>query len=152
MVGGCVLALMLLGVWFGNDVMILLESDPPSRSYGSIRDGTLEHGKRLPTTGPNYRAYGRLPATLGRNNLHGTVRDVVLEAYAALEEILPGVHFVYGETGRSRGGPFAPHHTHQNGLSIDFMVPVRSASGPARLPTHLGNKYGYGVDFDKKGY
>ena len=44
---------------------------------------------------------------------------------AELERTQPGVKFVYGETGWPDGGPMPPHRTHRNGMSVDFMVPVR---------------------------
>jgi len=44
-----------------------------------------------------------------------------------------------------------PHATHRNGLSIDFMVPVKNALGPTMLRTHRANKYGYAVHFDGNG-
>jgi penicillin-insensitive murein endopeptidase len=77
---------------------------------------------------------------------------VVLEAYAALEKQRPGTVFVYGETGLSGGGRFRPHKTHQNGLSVDFMVPVKNGAGESvPLPTWPTNKFGYSIDFDPRG-
>ena len=142
----------LCALYFGNDLARALESDSPSRSVGSVADGRLEHGKRLPTSGPRFRAYSRLGALLGRNSVHGNVRAAVVEAYRDLADAAPGVTYVYGETGWPSGGPFPPHRTHQNGLSVDFMVPVRDARGePATLPTWPWRKFGYGIEFDAAG-
>jgi penicillin-insensitive murein endopeptidase len=59
---------------------------------------------------------------------------------------------VYGETGLASGGRFPPHRTHQNGLSVDFFVPVRDASGkPAVLPTETQPRFGYDIEFDVRG-
>ncbi|MDP0919020.1 hypothetical protein Q6272_28610, partial [Klebsiella pneumoniae] len=42
-----------------------------------------------------------------------------------------------------------PHRSHQNGLSVDFFVPVRDADGRSvALPTGVGNQWGYDIDFD----
>lgn len=42
-----------------------------------------------------------------------------------------------------------PHRTHQNGLSVDFMVPVLDARGRSvPLPSSPLNKFGYGLEFD----
>ena len=69
-----------------------------------------------------------------------------------LEKELPGKIFKYAETGNKQGGQFKPHKTHQNGLSIDFMVPVIDESGKSHhLPTNPLNKYGYNIEFDAKG-
>lgn len=139
-------------VYTGNTVLITFESDTPSRSFGTPVAGRLEHGKRLPTSGPNFRAYSRLGALLGRNSVHGAVRATVLEAYATLRRTSPDQLFVYGETGWPHGGPFLPHRTHQNGLSVDFMVPLRSAAGqPVPFPTSVFTRFGYGLEFDAEG-
>jgi penicillin-insensitive murein DD-endopeptidase len=147
-----VLTLLVGLIYFGNDLALALESSASSRSVGTPSHGSLKHGKRLPSTGPNFRAYSRLGAALGRNSVHTKVRAVVLEAYAQAGRQVPTARFVYGETGWPSGGRFWPHRTHQNGLSIDFMVPVRTRSGePAELPTWPWQKFGYGLEFDSKG-
>ena len=64
----------------------------------------------------------------------------------------PNKLFKYAETGFEAGGKFKPHKTHQNGLSVDFMVPVVNASGESvHLPTHPFNRFGYDIEFDKDG-
>jgi penicillin-insensitive murein endopeptidase len=76
----------------------------------------------------------------------------VLATYAALEKSAPDKVFVFGETGWAAGGRFRPHRTHQNGLSVDFMVPVTDAAGKSvPLPTSASNKWGYNIEFDSKG-
>jgi penicillin-insensitive murein endopeptidase len=147
-----VAALAWLAIHIGNDVAIALESPAPSRSTGTASDGALENGKRLPTAGPNFRAYSRLGAALGRNSVHHRVRDAVLDAYAAVAIERPNARFVYGETGWPSGGRFRPHRTHRNGLSVDFMVPVVDADGrPAELPTAPWLRFGYDAEFDSAG-
>jgi penicillin-insensitive murein endopeptidase len=139
-------------IWFGNDVALSLESSAPSRSIGTVAKGRLENGKRLPASGPNFRSYSRLGALLGRTVVHSAVRVAVLEAYGELARTRPELRFVYGETGWPSGGRFRPHRTHQNGLCVDFMVPVRRGVGsPAELPTPVWLKFGYGIEFDQRG-
>lgn len=139
-------------IWFGNDLARRFEDSTPSRSQGTTNDGWLEHGKRLPTKGQNFRAYYRLGTALGRNTVHGQVRETVAMAYAGAHATLPDVKFVYGETGWPSGGPFSPHRTHENGLSVDFMVPVRTREGiPTVLPTWPWHKFGYAIEFDLEG-
>lgn len=147
-----VLGFLVVIVYFGNTALIKVESPRPSASRGTTVRGRLEHGKRLPTSGPNFRAYSRIAALLGRNSVHSVVRAVVLEAYAQMATQRPNVIFVYGEAGWPRGGPFPPHKTHQNGLSIDFMVPVRNEKGRSvPLPTTPWTRFGYGLEFDSLG-
>jgi penicillin-insensitive murein endopeptidase len=124
-----------------------------SSCYGSSARGRITGAVQLPTSGPNFSAYSRIGVALGRNYVHAKVRSVVLAAYAALEHAAPNKTFVYGETSSRTGGPFRPHKTHQNGLSVDFMVPVVNASGRSiPLPTGVFNKFGYGIEFDKTGH
>lgn len=120
-----------------------------STCFGSVSNGRLDGGVKLPTDGRNFQPYGILGATLGRTYVHSKVRDAVVAAYAALENAAPGTTFVYGETGWAGGGSIRPHRTHQNGLSVDFMVPVTAAGGrPATLPRNLVNRFGYDIEFD----
>lgn len=151
-----ILIVFLASLWgsihFGNSLFRILESDAPSISHGTIANGSLENGKRLPTKGANFRSYSRLGSALGRTAVHHKVRDTVLEAYAMVRETHPELTFIVGETGWVQGGRIKPHKTHQNGLSVDFMVPVRDKNGGiARLSTTVLNKYGYEVEFDDTG-
>ena len=63
---GIVALFTWLVVFFGNSIAIAFESSTPSESLGSVSSGSLKHGKRLPTSGANFRAYSRLGAMLGR--------------------------------------------------------------------------------------
>ena len=142
----------LISLYYGNTLFILFESDEPSESIGTPGRGALKNGKRLPSRGGNFSAYSRLGALLGRNSVHHRVRDCVVEAYRAMHEKYPDKVFVYGETGRPSGGSFKPHKTHQNGLSVDFMVPVMDDKGRSLpLPASPFNKFGYGIEFDRAG-
>lgn len=120
--------------------------------YGTTSKGQLEGGIALPASGKNFSSYSLLGNQLGRTFLHSTVQDIVLRAYQGLEVTAPQKLFVYGETGLAKGGPFKPHRTHQNGLSVDFMVPVIRGDGQSvPLPTTAMNKFGYGIEFDGEG-
>lgn len=120
--------------------------------YGTTANGRLENGAPLPAAGANFVSYGALPETAGRTFVHSTVRDVIVDAYRRLEREQPGKVFKYAETGFRDGGRFKPHKTHRNGLSVDFIVPVKNSAGESvHLPTHPFNKYGYGIEFDRTG-
>jgi penicillin-insensitive murein endopeptidase len=123
-----------------------------SRCFGTVARGRLEEGVALPADGANFSAYSRLGVTAGRTHVHSTVRDIVVDAYAQLATALPSTVFVYGETGWAEGGRLRPHRSHQNGLSVDFFVPVRNAAGASvPLPTGVTNKLGYSIEFDAAG-
>ena len=123
-----------------------------STCYGSTKNGRLENGVQLPTKGKNFTSYGLIPVKAGRTYVHSKVKKVVTEAYASLLKDYPDKVFKYAESGFKKGGLFKPHKTHQNGLSIDFMVPVLDKSGKSvHLPTNPINRYGYNIEFDNKG-
>lgn len=123
-----------------------------STCFGSTSDGRLENGWRLPRSGPNYTAYSVLGVLAGRTYVHSRVHRVMTAAYEALARSAPDRIFMYGETGWEEGGPFEPHKTHRNGLSVDHMVPMRDAAGRSvHLPTSPWNKLGYEIELDSQG-
>lgn len=123
-----------------------------STCYGTANAGRLEGGVPLPAQGKNYVSYSSLGVALGRTYVHQTIRDIVVDAYAATYLSSPDKRFMYGETGLAGGGRFKPHRTHQSGTSVDFMVPILdSERRPALLQTNTLNKFGYGLEFDARG-
>ena len=123
----------------------------PSICYGTSSNGRLEHGRSLPISGPNFRAYSALGWTLGRTYVHDQVRAIMLDAYAAVLKTMPERVFVFGETGWASGGRFRPHKTHRNGSSVDLMVPVRRNGRSEPLPANATNRFGYDLEFDNDG-
>ena len=130
----------------------ILSSEQTSTCYGTPSKGSLEKGVALPEKGKNFEPFTSLAVMLGRTYVHSTVKAVVVESYQKLAKQLPDKQFMYGETGWEEGGKFAPHRTHKNGTSVDFMVPVLDKQGKSvALPTSVFNKFGYNIEFDKKG-
>ena len=123
-----------------------------SRCHGRVGHGSIEGSIKLPLSGPNFEAYSTLGAALGRTHVHSKVAEVLGAAYAAMAVAVPDARFVYGETGWPSGGRLRPHRTHQNGLSVDFFVPVRDAAGRSvPLPTKATRRFGYDIEFDAQG-
>ncbi len=120
--------------------------------YDTTDKGRIENAWQLPPSGDNFSAYSSLGAMVGRNYVHSKVYATILDAYKTLFKEEPSKVFVYGETGWQNGGRFRPHKTHQNGLSVDFFVPVLDKNQKsAPLPTSPLNKFGYAIDFDSNG-
>jgi penicillin-insensitive murein endopeptidase len=120
--------------------------------YGTTDNGHLASGWQLPSSGDNFEAYSLIGVGAGRNYVHSTVHAIVVESYASLHRSMPDKHFVYGETGKKEGGKFSPHKTHQNGLSVDFFVPVVDGAGKSvALPISPLNKFGYNIEFSNQG-
>jgi penicillin-insensitive murein endopeptidase len=123
-----------------------------STCYGTVGNGRLQAGMQLPAQGSNFTAYSTAGRVLGRTWVHAQVRSVIVDAYGLLAQRMPGKTFVYGETGFAEGGPFEPHRTHQNGLSVDLMVPVLDKHGVSvPIPTAPRLKFGYAIEFDRNG-
>jgi len=142
-------AIFLLGLMCSSACL----ADQVSTCYGTTEIGRVENGWQLPSSGKNFQAYSSVGILMARNYLHSTVYEVVVDAYKTLERTAPGKQYVYGETGWPKGGSFKPHKTHQNGLSVDFFVPVLDAEGKSvPLPTGPFNKFGYAVEFDSNGH
>jgi len=126
--------------------------DGESTCFGTTANGRLENGVELPISGENFESYSVLAGSLGRTFVHSKVRDVMLETYTVLAKDFPGRKFKYAETGFKDGGMFKPHKTHQNGLSVDFTVPVLNKNNESiYLPTDVSNKWGYDIEFDQRG-
>lgn len=120
-----------------------------SQCYGTVAHGRIEGSVKLPLQGANFSAYSTLAATAGRTHVHTRVAAILEASYGALAATRPETHYVYGETGWPSGGRFRPHRTHQNGLSVDFFVPVKDGKGRSvALPTKLLDRLGYDVEFD----
>lgn len=125
---------------------------PTSQCFGSVGHGRITGAVQLPASGANFVAYSGVGTALGRTYVHASVRDIAVEAYAALALSAPATVYEYGETGLQYGGPIKPHRTHQSGASIDFMVPVRDRAGTSvALPASALNKFGYAWEFDERG-
>ncbi len=123
-----------------------------SQCFGTTSQGRIENSIQLPPKGDNFIIYNSLGSLLGRNYVHSKVYDAVINSYAKLTESYPRAKYKYGETGWQNGGEFKPHKTHQNGLSVDFMVPVTDEIGNSvYFDSDLSNKFGYGINFDKNG-
>jgi penicillin-insensitive murein DD-endopeptidase len=120
--------------------------------YGETKNGKLENGVKLPNSGENFITYSYVASTMGRTYVHSKVKSVFLDAYKNLEKSMPDKVYKFAETGFQDGGSFKPHKTHQNGLSIDFMVPVINEKGESvHFSTSPLNKFGYSVEFTKNG-
>lgn len=126
-------------------------SGADSQCFGTVSKGRIEGSVKLPTGGANFSAYSKVAVAVGRTYVHSRVAEVVVAAFSALQERTPATTYVYGETGWASGGRLRPHRTHQNGLSVDFFVPVRNAEGKSvPLPTNAANRFGYDIEFDAK--
>jgi penicillin-insensitive murein endopeptidase len=141
--------LVAFGVAHGR---VALDDAVPSRSVGTPAQGRIEHGHPIPPSGSGFVTYSYVGSALGRQYVHGAVRDLLVEVFAARARERPDRRFIVGETGWAQGGRFWPHKSHENGLSVDVFMPLRDEAGRARdVTTWPWKKFGYGLEFDEKG-
>lgn len=122
----------------------------PSISTGSVSNGSLNSGRIFPFSGNNFHYFDTTSYLADRGFTHEKVLKTVLEAYTELETLLPERHFCIMECSHKHGGKLFPHRTHQNGLSIDFMMPKLKDSKPYYELDNLGAQH-YMLTFDENG-
>lgn len=151
-VAAVLVALGWLASVAGAHARVAWDEPTVSRSVGTPASGRLENGHPIPPSGAGFVTYSYLGSALGRQYVHGAVRDLLVEALAACQRLRPDRRFVIGETGWPHGGRFWPHRSHENGMSVDVFLPVRDADGRAqKLGAWPWNRFGYGIDFDAQG-
>lgn len=121
-----------------------------SSAVGTAAKGSLLHGKLIPFQGPNYRYYDTLSYLDDRAFVHHSLKKTVLDTYADMDSLFPGRLFTIMECSKKDGGKIWPHRTHQNGLSIDFMVPMTQAEQPYYGLDTMGFSH-YLLDFEDDG-
>ncbi len=61
-----------------------------STCFGTPAHGRLENGVQLPREGRNFSSYSTVAAGLGRTYVHAKVHAIVVAAYSAVEQSMPG--------------------------------------------------------------
>lgn len=139
--------LLLPTLLFGGfEVMRLTRTN--SICYGTTSKGSLSGGTRVPWSGPNFESYCDICVLALRTWAHRPVVASITGAWRDMARTRPDTTFLYGETGFPWGGRFPPHRTHRNGLSVDFMVPLKDRK---TLPVGISNRFGYDIAFDDNG-
>lgn len=121
-----------------------------SVSTGTVSKGELINGRIVPFSGKNFHYFDSASYLANRGFTHEKVLETVLTAYDALDKQLPGRHFCIMECSHIHGGKLYPHRTHQNGLSVDFMMPKLKDGWPYYGLDSLGAQH-YFITFDKNG-
>ena len=100
-----------------------------STSIGTVSNGQLINGYKLPYKGYNFKYFSPLDYFIfGRCYVHSDIYDIVINSYAKLEKVYPNYKFRIMECSSKKGGRAFPHKTHQNGTSIDFMSPLKKGN------------------------
>lgn len=113
-------------------------NDLESVSTGSPSNGKIENAKLLPFYGNNFEYFSELSYLAGRAFVNNRVRDLLIESFDSLKLYFPSDTFYIMETSHQMGGKFFPHRTHQNGLSVDLMMPYLKNNTKYTALDHLG--------------
>ena len=130
---------LCIGLFVAALPELLHTNEGESTAVGSVRNGSLKNGYLLPYSGPNFRYFSPLSYyVLNNAYLHDKAYRAALAAYRTCETTCPGVTFGLMECANADGGRMWVHWTHQNGLSLDFMVPKLRNDQPTRRLDHFG--------------
>lgn len=122
-----------------------------SKSTGSRANGTLENAYLLPYDGANFKYFSPISYYWMDNAYcHSRLYHTVLQAYKTCQKTAKGTFFRFMEVANKTGGKMFLHRTHQQGLSIDFMVPKISGKEQTHFYDRLG-LWHYLLNFDDKG-
>lgn len=123
---------------------------PTSESQGKVSNGKLINGVPFPFSGDNFTYFDTVSYLRKRAFVNSKVREIVLNVYADLFTTQPSIKFGLMECSNEHGGEIWPHRTHQNGLSIDFMSPLKSNGIQSLKYNTLGPNH-YFMQFDSQG-
>lgn len=121
-----------------------------SVSKGSVSKGSILNSKLLPYSGGNFQYFDKWSYLQGRAFLNGKVKSAVLNTYSDLKKKNPVRKYTVMECSHKEGGKLWPHRTHQNGLSVDFMMPLSKNGEPYYDLDDKGLKH-YLLEFNNKG-
>lgn len=121
-----------------------------STSTGTVSNGKLKNGAIIPFKGSNFSYFDTTSYLANRGFVNSVIKDVVLATYKEMENLYPNDHFCIMECSNKHGGEIKPHRTHQNGLSIDFMVPKNKNGERYYDLDNLGAQH-YLLQFNDKG-
>lgn len=119
-----------------------------SVSSGSVSNGTLENGTIVPHKGENFQYFDTVSYISERGYTNCKVKATIIDAYKALES--NDRLYQIMECSNKNGGKMFPHKTHQNGLSVDFMMPLIKGGLPYYKLDTIGHDH-YWLEFDDNG-
>ncbi len=125
-------------------------NDEPSISKGTVSNGSLENGKLIPFSGSNYQYFDTTSYLMGRGFMNDKVKTTILSTYQRCETEIANRKFFIMECSNKNGGKIWPHKTHQNGLSVDFMMPLVKDHQPYYELDYKGGEH-YLLEFDYEG-
>jgi len=121
-----------------------------SKPIGTVSNGSLENGKLMPYFGVNFTYFDKDSYLASRAFTSDKVLEILTKSYHQLKLDYPFRHFFLMELSNKNGGKIFPHKTHQNGLSVDFMMPKLQNNEPYYGLDTIGKDH-YWLDFNDSG-
>lgn len=121
-----------------------------TKSIGSVSNGSLVNGTIIPFSGSNYSYFDTTSYLGGRAFTHQTVAKIILNTFAKIEADGVTRKFKVMEFSNEHGGKMYPHRTHQNGFSVDLMMPLKKNNKPYYELDNLGAMH-YLLEFNTQG-
>lgn len=133
------LIILGLGIFILSLPEIFYKNTGESRAVGSVGNGSLENEYLLPYRGLNFKYFSPLSYYILDNAyVHSKLYHTLIDAYAICESTCPDTFFRVMECAHKGGGKMLIHRTHQNGLSVDFMIPKMKNGKQARFYDYFG--------------
>lgn len=121
-----------------------------SKSIGSVGNGKLQHGTLLPFKNDAFCYFDKYSYLQGRCFMHSKVAKIVSKGFEEMHAKHPDRTFYLMETCKKEGGKLEPHRTHQNGLSVDVMLPKLKNNMPFSDLDSIGTMH-YFLKFNNQG-
>ncbi|MBX7225551.1 MAG: hypothetical protein K1X55_05940 [Chitinophagales bacterium] len=146
---------LLLVILFYLSVEILpnlfYRNSGKSISIGKLNNGKLVNAYQVPFLMRNAAYFSFVSYFISDNGfVHSSVYKTIIDGYAICEHTCPHNYFRIMECSGEKGGKLRLHRTHQNGRSIDFMVPKLKNGKPFMALDHLG-LWHYNLSFTDEG-
>lgn len=122
-----------------------------STSSGTPGKGSLHNAYQVNYKTNNAKYFSPMSYYLfGNGYVHSRLYNTLIQSYKECEKTCPNVDFRLMECSDKRGGVLMLHRTHNNGLSVDFMVPKIKNGKQSKFYDRLG-LWHYLLQFDSSG-
>lgn len=107
-------------------------ADPTEKSIsiGKVNEGKIINACLLPFFGENFSFFSKESYLAKRAFIHCDIKNILISSFTLLKNEIPNRRFYIMEASNEKGGKISPHRTHQNGTSIDLMIPLKKNDMP----------------------
>ncbi len=122
-----------------------------SSSHGTTGNGSLKNAYQIDYKTNNSKYFSPISFYLmGNGFVNSKLYHTIIDSYKECEKTCPNIDFKLMECSDKNGGELLIHRTHNNGLSVDFMVPKIKNNKQIKFYDRLG-LWHYLLDFDSSG-